>query len=282
MDKGPVHSSGQDTCLYCIPQVPDSILFCGERMPVHYTDVHESMQKELIVNNFYHSQTIQILLRSGRYFPIIEKILKEYNVPDDFKYLAAAESALLNATSPAGAVGYWQILSVTAKEYGLEVNNEVDERYHIEKATEFAAKYLTKAYEKYGNWTMAAASYNRGMTGIQRQINRQEEENYYDLLLNSETARYVYRIVALKLILEQPGAYGFCIDKNDYYEPFETKEIKVNGSIPSMADFASEHHTNYKVLKLLNPWLREKKLTNARKKEYSILVPKKKSGLIRN
>ena len=274
---------GSDTvCVYTVPDVPDSITFCGETVPVNLTDVYESLQKELIINNYYHSQTIQIILRSGRYFPIIEKILKENDMPDDLKYIAAAESALENVTSPAGAIGFWQILAVTAKEYGLEVNDEVDERYSIEKSTEFAVNYLKKAKEKYGNWTMAVASYNRGMSGIQRQINRQEEENYYDLLLNSETARYVFRMIALKLILENPAHYGFCIGPEHYYQPYDTKEIKVDSSIHSMSDFADEHHTNYKVLKLLNPWLREKQLTNNKHKEYIILVPKKKSDLIRN
>lgn len=274
-----VHDS--TTCVYSLPKVPDSITFCGELVPVQYIDVYESLQKELIVNNYYHSQTLQIILRSGRYFPVIEKILQEYDLPDDLKYIAAAESALLNATSPAKAVGFWQILSVTAKEYGLEVNDEVDERYSIEKSTEFAAKYLQKAYEKYGSWAMAVASYNRGMTGIQRQINRQEKDVYYDLLLNSETARYVYRMIALKLILTNPQEYGFCITPAEYYHPYKTKEIKVNSSISSMSEFATEHHTNYKILKLLNPWLRETRLTNSRQKEYVIKVPHKKSGLIR-
>ena len=278
-----IHESPHDSgsCVYSLPIVPDSITFCGEHVPVQYIDVFESLQKELIINNYYHSQTFQIILRSGRYFPVIEKVLKEYNLPDDLKYIAAAESSLSNLTSPAGAVGYWQILSVTAKEYGLEVNDEVDERYSIEKSTEFAAKYLQKAYEKYENWAMAVASYNRGMTGIQRQINRQDENIYYDLLLNSETARYVYRMIALKLILSNPQDYGFCIAPEDYYQPYDVKEIKVDSAIPDMSAFADEHHTNYKILKLLNPWLRETSLTNSQRKEYVIKVPRKKSGLIR-
>lgn len=259
--------------LYQVPMVPDSLEFCGEPVPLHDADVYEDLQRELIINNYWHSQTIQHILKAGRYFPVIEPILEQYNIPEDFKYLAVAESSLDNVTSPAGAKGFWQILELTAGDYNLEVNKYVDERYHLEKATEAACKFLNESHKKYGNWTMVAASYNVGRRGVDRQMNVQHETNYYKLLFNDETARYVFRILALKLVMESPENYGFEIHQNELYRPFEYKEIKVNESISDLALWAQEHNTTYKSLKILNPWLRESSLANPSGKTYLIRIP---------
>jgi hypothetical protein len=262
---------------YSTPLIPDSLTLCNEAVPLHFFDVRESLERELLVNTYYHSQTILLIKKTNRYFPVIEPILKEHNIPDDFKYLAVAESGLANVVSPSKAVGFWQILEGTAKDYSLEVSDEVDERYHLEKATEAACKYLQASYDKYHNWTLAAASYNVGRRGVDRQIKRQKESDYYDLLFNEETARYVYRILAFKLVIENPEMYHFSISDKDLYQPVAYKEVKVNTSIASWADFAQKHGTNYKILKYLNPWLRDQQLTNKTSKEYIIKVPRKKA-----
>jgi hypothetical protein len=252
---------------------PDTLYFAGERAPLENFDVKESYDKELLVNTYWQSQTMLFIKRSNRYFPIIEPILKEQGVPDDFKYLAIAESGLTQAVSPARAVGFWQFLKETGREYGLEINSEVDERYHIEKATEAACKYFKKAYDKFGSWTMAAASYNNGRRGLLRQVNIQQETNYYNLLLNEETGRYVYRILAIKTILENPRRYGFYYREKDLYPAFETREIEVDTAVRDFAGFAAEFNLNYKILKFFNPWLRKPYLVNAHEKPYFIKIP---------
>ena len=257
------------------PSVPDSLTFAGEKVLLDYFDVKESLERELLVNVYWHSQTIWLLQKANRYFPLIEPILKENHIPDDFKYLAVAESGLSHIVSPSGAVGFWQILEGTGKDYGLEINDEVDERYNLEKATEFACNYILESYSKYENWTMAAASYNVGRRGVDRQIERQKEHNYYNLLFNDETARYLYRILAFKIIFENPEAYNFIIPKNKLYNPISYNEVEVSSGINSWADFAKEHGINYKMLKFLNPWLRDDKLTNKSNKTYQIKIPKK-------
>jgi hypothetical protein len=196
-------------------------------------------------------------------------------VPDDFKYLAVAESGLSQAVSPAKAVGFWQLLKGTALDYGLVVNAEVDERYHVGKSTEVACKYLIDSYKKYGNWTMTAASYNVGRRGIDRQVDRQKKENYYDLLLNEETARYVFRVVAFKMIFEDPAAYGFNLSENDLYPEIPVYTVEVDSAVADFADFAAQYDTNYKVLKRLNPWLRDNYLTNSSRRTYEVLLPEK-------
>lgn len=270
-----IHSNYE--LVYTSPEVPDSVSFCNEPMPLHFFDVHESLERELLVNSYYHSQTILFIKKATRYFPVIEPILEENGIPDDFKYLSVAESGLANVVSPAKAVGFWQLLEGTAKEYGLEVNSEVDERYHLEKATVAACKYLQESYNKYNNWTMSAASYNVGRRGVSRQVDKQKENDYYDLLFNEETGRYLYRIIALKLVIETPGKYNFYIADNDKYAPIEYKEVSIDTAVASWADFAKEHNTNYKILKYLNPWLRDKQLTNKTGKEYIIKLPKNKA-----
>jgi membrane-bound lytic murein transglycosylase D len=256
-----------------IIKLPDSVRFAGEKMPLEFFDTRESLEREIIITAFRHSSTIMIIKRSARYFPVIEKILKEYNIPDDFKYLAAAESDLSNLVSPKGATGFWQIMSETGKEEGLEINNEIDERYNLEKSTKFACEYFLKSYAKYGNWTMSAASYNGGRNGIDDQIEIQHEKNYYDLLLADETARYIFRAVAYKLIISDPDAYGFKFEKSELYPGLIYQDVKVDTAVTDFAIFARKFNTNYKILKLLNPWLRKPYLTNRSGKSYMIKIP---------
>lgn len=253
---------------------PPSANFCGEDAPLEITDVRERFDRELLVNVNLHSSTLLILKRANRAFPIIEPILKRNNIPDDFKYLAVIESALINATSPSGAKGIWQFMPETAREKGMEVSEFVDERYHLEKSTEAACKYLQSAKNKFGSWTLAAASYNGGMLGIQKQIDFQKVDNYYDLLLIEETHRYVFRILALKEIMKNPKDFGFELQPKDLYHPLQTQKIIVDSSITDLAIFAKSQNVNYKILKLHNPWLRERKLPNVAKKQYILEVPK--------
>ncbi len=254
--------------------IPDSVDFCGEPVPLDRPEVMEALDRELLVNSYWHSQTILFIKRANRYYPLLEKYLKENGLPEDFKYLCTIESSLMpRAISPAGAAGFWQILAKTATELKMEVNSEVDERYHLEKSTRAAAAYLKRAYAKYGNWTLSAASYNGGFAGIQRQTTRQKMDSYYDLLFGEETGRYVYRILAMKIIMENPEKYGFYIKPEEKYQPYATTELTINQSIDDIAEFAIQHGTKYKTIKDLNPWLRENKLTNPSQKSYTILMP---------
>jgi hypothetical protein len=252
---------------------PVSVDFAGEKAPLQIADVRERFDRELLVNANLHSSTILILKRANRAFPIIEPILKQYGVPDDFKYLAVIESALTNAVSSAGARGVWQFMPETAKEKGMEVSDGVDERYHLQKSTEAACKYLLAAKQKFGNWTLAAASYNSGMNGVNTKITEQQVSDYYDLLLTDETSRYVFRILALKEIMKHPELYGFEVAKNELYENIPTKTLEVDSSITDLAIFAKKQGINYKILKIHNPWLRDKKLSNPTKKKYQIEIP---------
>jgi hypothetical protein len=254
-------------------EFPSWVTFAGEPVPIDLFDVMESLDRELLSNTYFHSQTIRLIKMAHRYFPQIEPVLKKNLVPDDFKYLAVAESGLSQVVSPAKAVGFWQLLKGTAQEYGLEVNAEVDERYHVGKSTDAACQYLIESFKKYGNWTMTAASYNAGRRGMDRQIERQKKDNYYDLLLNEETARYLYRVVAFKLIFENPEAYGFSLSEKDLYQEIPAYTINVDSSIVDFADFAKSLGTNYKILKYLNPWLRDNKLVNSSRKSYEIILP---------
>jgi hypothetical protein len=256
-------------------EIPVQVSFAGEPVPLDLFDVKESLDRELLSNTYFHSQTIRLIKLANRYFPQIEPVLKKNLVPDDFKYLALAESGLMQAVSPAKAVGFWQLMKGTAEEYGLEVNSEVDERYHVIKSTQVACQYLIDSYQKYGDWTMTAASYNAGRRGVDRQIDRQKKQNYYDLLLNEETARYLYRVVAFKLIFEDPAAYGFTISETDLYPEIPVQMIEVDSTVSNFADFAAIHGTNYKILKYLNPWLRDTKLSNDSNKRYEILLPER-------
>lgn len=254
---------------------PDKIDFAGELAPLHIADVRERLDRELLTNANLHATTQLIIKRANRVFPVMEPILKKYNVPDDFKYLAVIESGLVNAVSPAGARGIWQFMPETGKERGLEVNDLVDERYHLEKSTEAACKYLLDAKAKFGSWTLAAASYNGGFGGVNKQITFQGVDNYYDLLLTEETSRYVFRILALKEIMQNPALYNFDLMKDELYPVIPTKTVEVTASIPDLAIYAKEQGINYKVLKIHNPWLRDRKLTVAPGKTYVMEIPTK-------
>ena len=253
--------------------IPTEIDFAGEKTPLNITDVRERFDRELLTNANLHATTQLIIKRANRAFPVIEPILQRYGVPDDFKYLAVAESGLVNAISSAGARGVWQFMPETGKERGLEINDRVDERYHLEKSTEAACKYLLDAKARFGSWTLAAASYNGGFGGVNKQISFQGVNNYYDLLLTEETARYVYRILALKEIMQNPARYNFNLLPEDLYHPIAVKYVDVTASIPDLAVFAKEQGINYKVLKIHNPWLRDRNLTVAPGKTYKIEIP---------
>ncbi len=255
--------------------IPDQADFAGERAPLENFDVKEALDRELLVNTYWHSHTLLLIKRANRYFPVIERILSENGIPEDFKYLPVAESDLMNLVSPADAVGYWQFKKGTGQDYGLEINGEVDERYHLEKSTRAACAFLKRSYELYGSWTMAAASYNAGRAGLNRQVERQGTRNYYDLLLTEETGRYVYRLLALKLIMSDPESYGFRFEPEELYPSIPTYQVTVDGTVKDFAEFARRYSVNYKVLKLFNPWLRDNKLTNSGNRTYYISIPEK-------
>jgi len=255
--------------------LPTKLTFANEKVPLSRTDISESLDRELLVNTYFQSQTLLFIKKANRYLPEVETILKEEGVPDDFKYLPFIESGYSNPTSPAGAVGYWQFLKGTAIDYGLEVNSYIDERYHLEKATRAACSFLKESYKKYNSWTLAAASYNMGRKRLSDELERQKSENYYDLLLNEETARYVFRLLAIKTILENPQKYGFHFRRKHLYEDIPTIDLKIDTPVTHFADFANMYGVNYKILKQYNPWLRNHYLPNTEGKEYIIKIPKK-------
>ncbi|HMX38809.1 MAG TPA: lytic transglycosylase domain-containing protein [Saprospiraceae bacterium] len=250
--------------------------FCGERLPMDNWDVRQRLDAELLRNVYFHSQTILAVKRANAYFPVIEPIIKEMGVPEDLKYLAVAESALSNAISPAGARGVWQFMKSAADGYGLEVNSEIDERYHLEKATRAACSYLRKEKERLGSWTLAAAAYNGGPERIATEMEKQRAKSFYDLnLAAEETMRYPFRIVAIKEVMEHPEEYEYVIEKDHLYPPLsDFKIVEVSGPVPSWGDFAQAQGTTYRMLKLYNPWLVDSKLTNKGGKTYQIRLPK--------
>ncbi len=254
---------------------PKHITFAGTKISLAEFDVAERYDKEILTNVYWQSQTLLMLKRANRYLPIIEKILLENGIPSDFKYLALAESGLQNVVSPAGAAGFWQFLDKTGKRYGLEINEEVDERYHLEKATKAACLYLNESYQTLQDWSLVAASYNMGLEGVKKQLRNQQVSSYYDLYLNVETARYLFRIIAIKDICENPSKFGFNISATDYYKPIPVVWVKVNYPINGLAEWSKTHACNYKILKLLNPWLR-KPFLNPTSKTYYISLPKDK------
>ena len=256
-------------------ELPDSLSFAGEIVPLHSPDLKERLDRELLVNTYWQSNMMLLLKRANKYFPTIEKILKEEGVPTDLKYLSVIESGLENVISPAGAKGFWQIMRTTGREYGLEVNSNIDERYHIVSSTRMAAQYLKKAKDKFGSWTLAAASYNRGMSGIQRNLNAQEVESYFDLLLGKETSRYVFRILAVKEIIENPSKYGYVFDNTDLYYSVPVRYHGLDTAISNLTSFAQKMGINYKVLKIHNPWLLQNHLNNKSRKYYEIAIPEK-------
>lgn len=253
--------------------LPNELSFCGEPVPLDRIDVRERLDRELLVNTYWQSNTLLAHKRANRWFPLIEEVLAREGVPEDMKYLALVESGLTNAISPMGATGYWQFMEETGKHHGLEVNAEVDERYNVVKSTEAACRYLKNGYARYGSWALAAASYNLGPGGVDKQLGRQKRNNYFDLMLPEETSRYVFRILAMKEILRDPARYGFHLRKKDLYPPYVTRSMEVKGPIADLADFAIAQNTDYKTLKLLNPWLRDAKLTNREGRAYTLLLP---------
>lgn len=256
---------------------PDNLTFAEEKVPLEYFDVYENLDREFLVNSYWHSQAFLYIKRAYRYFPIIEPILKKNGVPDDFKYLCVAESGLSNVVSPAGATGFWQFIKPTGLKYNLEINDEVDERYDLEKSTEAACKYLKDSYKVYKDWAMVAASYNVGMGGLDNQIKKQKVNSYYDLLLNEETSRYVFRIIAIKTIMANPVHYGFHYRKRDLYPPLTADLITIDSNITDLASFAQTMEINYKILKYFNPWLRQNTLTIKEGKIYKLQIPKAES-----
>lgn len=253
--------------------LPEQLSFAGEIVPTDRSDLREQLDKELQINIYFHSNTIFLIKRANQWLPQFEPILKKYEIPNDFKYLPLIESGLLNAVSPANAVGFWQIIKSAGKENGLEITREVDERYDPIKSTEAACKYFRKAYERFGNWTLVAASYNRGMSGLDRAIQKQKVESYYDLYLNEETSRYVFRLLAIKEIVEHPEKYGFKIDPRHLYLKDSVRYVTVDNTVPDLIDFALANGTTYKLLKRYNPWLRDDRLTVKRNERYKIALP---------
>ena len=269
----PAYNTGEVASVI-IPPIPGKLSFASENVPLDYYDTRESLEEDLAVTMYMHSKTLKTLRATKRYFPVIEPILEKYGVPADFKYLAVAESGLdPEAYSPAKAAGLWQILATTGKEYGLEVGTGVDERYDVEKSTIAACKYLKKAYERFGSWTLAAASYNAGMAGISRRMASQGEQNYYDLFLPTETMRYIFRILSFKLVERDPSAYGFYIDPEQYYEPYRYAVVEVSDRKINWSDVAHQYGTNYKLLRELNPWIRGYQHDNVSGKTYKVKIP---------
>ncbi|MDR2907585.1 MAG: lytic transglycosylase domain-containing protein [Bacteroidales bacterium] len=261
------------------PVIPEDMNFCGERVPLELYHVYERMDRELLVNVYWQSNIMLLIKRANRYFPIIEPILKEQGLPDDFKYLALAESSFVNVTSSAGAAGFWQFIKSTGLRHGLEINNDIDERYHLEKATVAAANYLKTSYKLYNNWTLAAAAYNTGDSNIRRHIKNQGVESYYDMHLPEETMRYVFRILALKTICENPQEYGIILRKKDLYPEIPVKSISVDTTIANLFTFATQQGVTYQQLRALNPWMRSSTLPNKSKKKYQISIPANSSLL---
>lgn len=256
-----------------VPVLPEKITFAGEAVPLDRFDARESFERELAVSRYMHSRTLSSLRATARYFPVIEPILKKHGIPDDFKYVCMAESGLdPDVTSPARAGGLWQLMPATAREYGLEVGEGVDERYHVEKSTEAACRFLKKAYAKYGSWTMAAASYNLGMQGLDRRSRSQGVTDYYDLFLPEETMRYLFRVLSFKTLLADPARYGFAVERERYFRPYRYEEVQVSGTDIDWPEVARRHGTSYKMLRELNPWIRGYKHANKGGRTYAVKI----------
>jgi hypothetical protein len=253
--------------------LPERMRFCDEPVPLDRLDVRERLDRELLVNTYWQSNSLLAHKRAARWFPVIEPILREEGLPDDLKYLPLIESGFTHVVSPKGAAGYWQFMKETATMQGLEVNDQVDERYHVERSTRAACRYLKEAHARFGSWAMAVAAYNLGNAGLERRAAAQQQRSYYDLLLPDETMRYVFRLLAMKEIISDPERYGFHLRPQDLYAPYATRPVTVDGPVDDLAAFAMGHGTDYKTLKLLNPWLRDTKLGNAQGRAYSVLLP---------
>jgi membrane-bound lytic murein transglycosylase D len=258
-----------------LPPIPKSVTFAGEEVPLQFFDVKESLQREITSLSYLHGTMIFIMQLDNRYSKEIRKILKEEGVPEDLYYICIAESMLQPLVSPAGAAGYWQFLAGTAREYGLVVDNEVDERYNIEKSTRAAAAYFKKAYAEFGSWTMAAASYNTGFKNVSYRISKQNKNCYYDTQFVEETGRYVFRAIAFKTILNNRELYGFNLKDEDLFRELEYKTVEVKGAVANWSDFAAVHGTNFKLLKMFNQWIRANNLDNKLKRTYKVRIPEK-------
>ncbi|QXP62383.1 lytic transglycosylase domain-containing protein [Polaribacter sp. HaHaR_3_91] len=254
-------------------KLPNNLNLAGESVPLEIPDVKERMERELLVNTYWQSNGLLLIKRANKYFPILEPLLKKYGLPDDFKFLALAESAFIDETSNVGAAGMWHFMKATGKEYGLEINSNVDERYDIQKSTKVAAEYLKKSQKRFNSWTLAAAAYNAGNYGVSKRLDEQEVTNYYDAKLPDETERYVLRIIALKEVISNPKKYGFVFENEDLYTLAKTRTIKVDTAISNITHFAKKFGMNYKEFKIHNPWLRENKLNNKSRKVYEIKIP---------
>lgn len=260
-------------------QFSNDLNFAGEEVPLEMFNIRERYERELLSNCYFHSNTMTLLKRSTRWFPVIEPILAEYGIPDDFKYLCVIESNLTNAVSSAGAVGFWQFLEKTGKEFGLKKNKDVDMRYNVELETVAACKYFLKAYERFQNWTIVAAAFNCGTSRIAKTINEQNVNSYYDMLLPSETERYIFRILAVKSIFEKPEKYGIFVSENLCYKPFKYKTVTVDKTIDNLTEFAQTQNITYKLLKVFNPWLRSQSLHVKKGEKYEIKIPLKPFNL---
>lgn len=249
--------------------------FCGESFPMDNFDVRQRLDAELLRNIYFHSQTILAIKRANAIFPTIEPILKEEGVPNDLKYLAVAESGLSNAVSPVGAKGVWQFMRGTGDQFGMEINTEVDERYDLEKATRAACRYLKGQYQRHGSWILAAAAYNIGPDRIATERQNQRAKTFFDMnLAADETMRYPFRIVAIKEVMEHPDEYEYMVEKDHLYAPpANYKTVTVNGAVANWGDFAVQHGTTYRMLKVYNPWLIDSKLTNKAGKTYQVKIP---------
>lgn len=264
-----------ETAIIKLPVIPENLDFAGEKVPLEYFDVCEALQKELLVTSYTHSRTYQTLLNQKRYLPLIKSILKKYGVPEDFIYLCMTESGLNpEAMSGAGAAGLWQFMPKTAKEYGMITGSQVDDRYNVEMATEAACKYFLDAYKRFGSWTLTAAAYNAGSGGVNRRLNIQGTDNYYDTYLPQETMRYVYRILSFKMICSDPEAYGYKFNESDYFKPLDDfKTIEVSGTNIDWSKVAQNNGTNYRILRLFNPWIRDYFYDNKDNREFKVKIP---------
>lgn len=260
------------------PEIPASVKFCGENVKLDREDMYERFDRELTSLIYGHGSTILMLKRANKYFPVMAPILRANGLPEDFLYLACIESTLNHrALSPAKAAGIWQFIPSTAEQYGLEVNDEVDERYNLEKATAAACKFFKNAYAKYGGWSTVMASFNAGMGRISTELEKQMQSSAFDLYLNEETSRYVFRIMALAEIFRNPAKYGFYIAPSQFYLPAECETVTVSGPVDDWSVWASKHGISYAQLREENPWIRAKKLTNKKGKTYKVRIPKKDS-----
>lgn len=273
-DKKPVNISQKPpVARYSSPALPDSMDFCGEKVPLNRRDIREQFDREVLYNYYQPGNILYIIKLSHRYFPMIEAKLKARGIPEDMKFLCVAESNLQNLISKVGATGFWQFMRETAPAYGLEVNANVDERYNVEKSTEAACKYLEAAYKKFGSWTAAAASYNCGQGGFNGHSDFQQTRHYYDLMLPEETNRYIFRILTFKYFMTQADELGFSVPEKDGYEELPTRKVIVTQTVSNLTNFAKANGVTYKTLRQYNPWIRGKSLPVRAGKQYEILLP---------